>query len=73
MTARRSALQRAYGLPQIAQQPDGPLIEGGIDSAFTLKELRDQALVESAEGRGRGKDLPLGRLRSSWPSRPRTI
>lgn len=60
VTARRSALQRAYGLPQIAQQPDEPLIEGGTDSTCTLEKLRDQALAESSEGRGRRKDLPLG-------------
>ncbi len=61
MTARRSALQRAYGLPQIALQPDESLIEGGADSTCNLEALRDQALTESSEGRGRRKDLPLGR------------
>ena len=58
--ARRSALQRAYGLPQIAQQADEPLLEGAVDSPCTLEELRDLALGEATEGMGRQKDQPLG-------------
>ena len=60
LTARRSALQRTYGLPAIAQQADEPLLEGTVDSTCTLEELRDLALDEAAEGMGRRKDQPLG-------------
>src|SRR6266540_387214 len=60
LNARRSALQRAYGLPEIARQPDEPLLEGFHDSEYTLEDLRHQALSEVGEGCGRRKDKPLG-------------
>lgn len=60
LTARRSALQRAYGMPEISRQPDEPLLEGVPNAAYTLEELRDQALDEAEQGRGRRKDQPLG-------------
>lgn len=60
LTARRSALQRAYGLPPIAQQDDEPLLEGTTDSAYTLEELCDLALDEAEQGFGRRRDEPLG-------------
>ncbi len=60
LNARRSAMQRAYGLPQIPQQADDALLEGRSDSPYCLEELRDLALGESAQGMGRRKDLPLG-------------
>jgi len=60
VSARRSALQRAYGMADISRQPDEPLLEGFPDSEYTLEDLRDQALDEVAEGHGRRKDKPLG-------------
>lgn len=60
LSARRSALQRAYGIPEIARQPDEPLLEGFHDSPYALEELRDQALREVDEGRGRRRDKSLG-------------
>lgn len=60
LTARRSALQRAYGLPEIARQPDEPLLEGFRDSPYSLEDLRDAAFAEVAAGHGRRKDKPLG-------------
>jgi len=60
LTARRSALQRAYGMAEISRQPDEPLLEGFSDSEYTLEDLRNQALDEVAEGLGRRKDQPLG-------------
>jgi hypothetical protein len=60
LNARRSALQRAYGMPEIARQPDEPLLEGFPDSDYSLEELRDQALSEASAGCGRRKDKPLG-------------
>jgi hypothetical protein len=60
LTARRSALQRAYGMAEISRQPDEPLLEGLSDSEYTLEDLRDQALDEVAEGLGRRKGQPLG-------------
>jgi hypothetical protein len=60
LAARRSALQRAYGMAEISRQPDEPLLEGLSHSEYTLEDLRDQALDEVAEGLGRRKDQPLG-------------
>jgi len=59
LTARRSALQRAYGLPEIRGQPDEPLLEGLTDSPYHLEDLRDHALEEVSGGFGRRKDKPL--------------
>lgn len=60
LNARRSALQRAYSMPEIGRQPDEPLLEDVRGSGYTLEELRDQALEEAADGRGRRRDRPLG-------------
>ena len=60
LTARRSALQRAYGLPQLAQQSDELLLEGTTDSPCTLEDLRNRALAEAEAGNGRRNDVPLG-------------
>jgi hypothetical protein len=60
LTARRSALQRAYGMPDIARQIDAPLLEGIAEAQCTLEELRDFALEEVASGLGRSKEKPLG-------------
>jgi len=60
LVARRSALQRAYGMPEIGRQPDEPLLEGFADSEYTLEELRDQAYDEADQGLGRQKGKPLG-------------
>jgi hypothetical protein len=60
LSAKRSAFQRAYGMPEIPRQPDEPLLEGFSDSPYTLDDLRDQALREVADGHGRRKDKLLG-------------
>lgn len=60
LTARRSAMQRALGLPQIAQQSDELLLEGTADSPCTLEDLRSRALAEAEAGMGRRNDQPLG-------------
>jgi hypothetical protein len=60
LSARRSALQRAYGIPEIPRQPDEPLLEGFFDSPYELEDLRDQALREVADGHGRRRDKSLG-------------
>jgi hypothetical protein len=52
IAARRAALQRAYRLPEIAQQNDAPIIEGFSDSEFTLEDLHDLALQEVEAGHG---------------------
>jgi hypothetical protein len=59
LTARRSAMQRAYGMQEIGREPDEPLLEGFPDSRFSLQDLLDQALEEVDEGRGRSRDKPL--------------
>jgi hypothetical protein len=60
LTARRSAMQRAFGLPQIAQQSEELLLEGTADSPFTLEDLRSRALAEAEAGQGRRNDQALG-------------
>jgi hypothetical protein len=52
IAARRAALQRAYRLPEIAQQNDAPIIEGFADSDYTLEDLRDEALQDVEAGHG---------------------
>jgi hypothetical protein len=50
--SRRAVLQRAYRLPEISDLPAERQLEGMPGSALTLKELRNHALEEVADGFG---------------------